>query len=73
MKIDPMLPILIILIIIIVYLYIKVTRLNAQLNIIFLALKHQVNKNIRHEQTQETYEYVATNTTIEPKQNIKNT
>ena len=62
---------LLILILTIVYLTIKVSKLNNQLTIIFIALTQQIRKNSTY--NQEHYEYVATNTTIEPKQNIKNT
>jgi len=62
---------LIILILTIVYLTIKVSKLNNQLAIILIALRQQIRKNSTY--NQERYEYVATNTTIEPKVNIKNT
>jgi len=62
---------LIILILTIIYLTIKVSKLNNQLTIILIALTQQIKKNSTY--NQEQYEYVATNTTIEPKVNIKNT
>jgi hypothetical protein len=62
---------LIILILTIIYLTIKVSKLNNELHIILLALTQQINKNTTYNQKQ--YEYIATNSTIEPKQNIKNT